>query len=88
MKRGQVGVFTVELFTLIHEVGLNRDLRLWKVEGFSPVVSLEHHFHERLEKQPYFAFKLPVGPEGCRFTIPDFSLVNTGFVLPQSRNTG
>jgi len=76
-------VFLVELLVLGEEVRLDADLGFWEGEGFAPVVSLEHHLHQRLKEEPNLPLKLTVGPERCLLPVPDLAAVDAGLVLPE-----
>ena len=70
-----------------HEVRFDGDLGLGEVEGFAPVVTFQHHFHDCLEEQPDFALELAIGPFRCGFPVPDLALVHAGLVLPEGGDT-
>jgi len=46
---------------LLHEIGLDADLRLGEVEGLAPVVPGQHDLHQGLEGQAHLALEAAVG---------------------------
>ncbi len=75
----------IELFVLLHEIGLNADLGLGKVEGLAPVVALEHDLHQGLEGQAHLALELAVGLERRveSRAVPDPSRIDRRLIPPE-----
>ncbi len=79
----KIRVLAIELLVLGEEIGLDADLGFREGEGLAPVVSLEHHLHQRLKEEPDLPLELAVGPERCLLPVPDLAAVDAGFVLPE-----
>ena len=84
----EVGVAAVELLVLREEIGLDADLRFREGERFTPVVTIEHHLHQRLEEESDLPLELAVGSERRLVPVPDLAAEDAGLVLPEGGNAG